>query len=153
MLFGAAPSQYRLNSVIRKHAEKYKEIDPNFERMVRLGFYVDDLNTSVKNCTDGINFYRKCKTRFAEGSFNIRKYRSNDPDVKRVFEEREEKLEILEYGKVLGITWDESTDQFVVRLSDFLPKTVMEVSTTPGVDSTSGYQDKNLIPTSMEIKS
>ena len=32
VLFGAAPSQYLLNAVIRKHAKTYGEIDPKFEK-------------------------------------------------------------------------------------------------------------------------
>ena len=122
VLFGAAPSQYILNAVIRKHAEKYQEVDPRYEKMVKLGFYVDDLNTSVKGFTEGVDFYTKCKTRFAEAGFNVRKWRSNDPHLKRVFDEREEIFENLETGKVLGITWNEGSDQLVVRLADFLPE-------------------------------
>ena len=38
VLFGAAPSQHLLNAVIRKHAEKYQENDPNFEKMMKYGF-------------------------------------------------------------------------------------------------------------------
>ena len=57
VIFGAAPSQYLLGAVIRKHVNNYSDSDPKFEKMVKLGFYVDDLNTSVKN-------------RFAEAGFN-----------------------------------------------------------------------------------
>ena len=61
VLFGAAPSQYLLNAVIQKHAKNYREVDPKFENMVNSGFYVDDLNISVPNSEDGVDFYHKCK--------------------------------------------------------------------------------------------
>ena len=57
LIYGAAPSQYLLNAVIRKHAAKYRSVDPNFEKTVNDGFYVDDLSTSVSSSKDGIDFY------------------------------------------------------------------------------------------------
>ena len=56
VLFDAAPTQYLLNSVIRKHVKNYRKSDPQFEKIVNLGFYVDDLNTSVKTSNEGVEF-------------------------------------------------------------------------------------------------
>ena len=78
VLYGAAPSQYLLNAVIRKHAERYSYVDPMFEQMVKRAFYVDDLNASVPNSADAVDFYQKCKSRFKEASFNLRKWRMNE---------------------------------------------------------------------------
>ena len=80
VIFGAAPSQYLLNTVIRKHADRYGESDPEFVKQIKTGFYVDDLVISVTDARDGIDFYTKCKVRFAEASFNVRKWRTNDPE-------------------------------------------------------------------------
>ena len=38
---------------------------------IKTGFYVDDLAISVTDARDGIDFYTKCKVRFAEASFNV----------------------------------------------------------------------------------
>ena len=81
VIFGAAPSQYLLNAVIKKHVENYHEIDPEFEKMVKAGFYVEDLNISVKTSNEAMEFYKKCKIRFAEAGFNVRKWRSNDVNL------------------------------------------------------------------------
>ena len=53
VIFGAAPSQYLLNTVIRKHADRYVESDPEFVKQIKTG-YVDDLAISVTDARDGI---------------------------------------------------------------------------------------------------
>ena len=120
VLFGAAPSQYLLNAVVRKHAEKYNEVDPNFVKMVKLGFYVDDLNSGVDPVDQAINFYEKCKIRFTDAGFNVRKWRSNSPELRSIFAKNEPYFENLENGKVLGIQWSEMDDHLVIRPRDFL---------------------------------
>ena len=67
----------------------------------------------------GINVYRKCKIRFSEGGFNLRKFRTNDIDVKRVFDCNEVKFNAEEHGKVMGISWDEVGDLVIIRYEDF----------------------------------
>ena len=122
VLFGAAPSQYLLNSVLKKHSERYHDIDPKFENMVKSSFYVDDLNLSVKNSEEAKEFYEKCKTRYAEGGFNIRKWRSNNSALKDLFAEKEEVFENLKDGKVLGISWDDVQDFLIFRLDKLIPE-------------------------------
>ena len=116
VIFGAAPSQYLLNSVIRKHVEQYHETDPDFEKMVKEGFYVDDLNISLKTTVEAVEFYKKCKVRFAEAGFNIRKWRSNDNNLKEVFSRNEVCYEENENAKVLGFNWNDSTDDLLFDL-------------------------------------
>ena len=41
--------------------------------------YVDDFNGSVPTVEEGMELYTKVKTRFHEGNFNVRKWRSRDP--------------------------------------------------------------------------
>ena len=121
VLFGAAPSQFLLNAVVRNLAESYRDTDPDFFKIVNRGFYVDDLNTSVHNSCAAVEFYEKCKARFKKVSFDVRKWRTNDPILKQVLVEKEEKFEKLENGKVLGIPWHDEDDVFVIRLCDFIP--------------------------------
>ena len=59
--------------------------------MVKSSFYVDDLNTSVKSSDEGIDFYHKCKIRFADAGFNIRKWRTNNEKLKNILTENEVK--------------------------------------------------------------
>ena len=121
ILFGAAPSQFLLNAVIRKHALKFQETDPTFTEIVNRGFYVDDLNTSLNNSAEAIEFYKKCNSRFADASFDVRKWRTNDPVLAKLMREEGATLENLENGKVLGIPWYENEDMLVIRLCDSIP--------------------------------
>ena len=121
ILFGAAPSQFLLNAVIRTHAQTYHDIDPTFTKIVHRGFYVDDLNTSLNSSAEAIEFYEKCNSRFGDAKFEIRKWRTNDPVLSKVIHDDGKTLGNLSNGKVLGIPWYENEDMLVVRLCDSLP--------------------------------
>ena len=54
VIFGTNCSQYLVNSVIRFHASKYKNIDEEFSEKVPKSFYVDDSNASAKDISEGI---------------------------------------------------------------------------------------------------
>ena len=54
VIFGANCSQYLLNSVIRFHASKYKNVDKEFSGKVAKSFYVDDFNSPGKNISEVI---------------------------------------------------------------------------------------------------
>ena len=47
LVFGFRPSQYLVNAVVRKHAERYLKTDTAFAAKIQNSFYVDDLNTGV----------------------------------------------------------------------------------------------------------
>ena len=57
--------------------QKCENIDPEFARKVKKHFYVEDLNSGAKK---DLEFYKKVKSRFSEGSFSIRKWHANDPE-------------------------------------------------------------------------
>ena len=114
VLFGAAPSQHLLNSVIRKHLERYEEIYPEFVKKLKNILYVDDLPSGVNDITEGKVFYEKCKTRFAEGQFNLRKWRTSDSELREFINKREGVVEGNMGEKVLGVTWDEIQDSLVM---------------------------------------
>ena len=82
VIFGANCSQYLLNSVIRFHASKYKNVDKEFSEKVAKSFYVDDFNATVKDNSEDIEIYRKIKLRFLDASFSVRKWKTNNPDFK-----------------------------------------------------------------------
>ena len=60
--------------------KKYENIDPEFARKVKKHFYVEDLNSVAQSTKKGFEFYKNVKSRFSEGSFSIRKWRTNDPE-------------------------------------------------------------------------
>ena len=84
VIFGVTSSQFLLNGTVQTHAKKYENIDPEFARKVKKHFYVDDLNSGAKSTEEGFEFYKKVKSRFSEASFSIRKWRTNDPELRKL---------------------------------------------------------------------
>ena len=83
--FGANCSQYLLNRVIRFHTSKYKNFDKEFSEKVAKSFYVDDFNSTAKDISEGIEIYKKIKLRFLDVSLNVRKWKTNNPDLQNYF--------------------------------------------------------------------
>ena len=102
-----------------------ENIGPEFARKVIKYFYVDDLNSGAKSTEEGFEFYKKVKSRFSEASFNIWKWRTNDPELRKLIHdyanrkivniERHVNREVPKYvnivnsfnnEKVLGLYWD-----------------------------------------------
>ena len=72
--------------------------------------YIDDLTSGSRDISEGLEFYQKCKSRFAEGKFNLRKWRTNNIELRKMISHKEGTAENLSGEKVLGITWDENED-------------------------------------------
>ena len=113
VIFGATSSQFLLNSTIHKHADKYEDIDPEVARKARNNFYVDDLTTGVKNVEDGIELYQKFKIRFMEANFNIRKWKTNNKNLKTEIEKRENYL-----GTDVPFNQKDSTKKYMMKSND-----------------------------------
>ena len=115
VIFGATCSQYLSNATVNKHIQKYANIDIDFAKKVPGKFYVDDLSTGVNTVNEGIKLYKKLRIRFGEAQFNLRKFRTNNKELRQSFEEN---LKDANGGKVLGTEWDEFTDKLIFRLND-----------------------------------
>lgn len=106
---------------------KFEKEDPVFVRKMLESFYVDDLVSGEDSSNDAYALYIKAKDRMAQGGFNLRKWMTNDAqlrdkicDVKRdcVGESNEEtfaKTSSAVHGnpigqKVLGLSWNCETD-------------------------------------------
>ena len=124
VIFGADCSQYLLNSVIRFHASKYKNVDKEFSERVAKSFYVDDFNSTAKDISEGIEIYKKIKLRFPDASFNVCKWKTNNPDLQHYFNKKENQfspaLEIQANDKVLGIVWDTKNDHLVFSFENLI---------------------------------
>ena len=92
-------------------------------------FYVDDLVSGGKLAEETIDLYEKAKTRMAMGGFTLRKWLTNDANVRKRIQDRDGGKEIAgkitrlddvetyaksnlgvreegHYEKVLGLNWD-----------------------------------------------
>ena len=81
VIFGANCSQYLSNSVILFHVSKYKNVDKEFPGKGAKSFYIDDFNSAAKDISEGIEIYKKIKLRFLDESFNVHKWKINNPDL------------------------------------------------------------------------
>ena len=96
--------------------ERYEEIDPEFSRKVKENFYVDDLNTGVKDVNEGLDVYKKMKIRFNEAQFNVRKWRSNSKELIRLMDPEDVSQDVG--AKVLGIRWNEVEDYLIMGVKE-----------------------------------
>ena len=92
LTFGLNASPFILNGTIRHHLSKYVQEDPEFVLKVLRSLYVDDLISGTESRQDSFEFYLKLKHRFAEGNMNMRKWNSNDKDLLRMIEDKEQAL-------------------------------------------------------------
>ena len=117
VIFGANCWQYLLNRVIRFHASKYRNVDKEFSEKVAKSFYVNDFNSTAKNISEGIEI--KIKLRFLDASFNVRKWKTSDPDFQNYFNKKENQfssaseIQANHKVKVLGIVWETESDHLI----------------------------------------
>ena len=114
--FGITPSQYLMIRVVRKHGEKYKEIDPEFSRVVDKHLFSDDLNTGADNVKQGLEMYKKMKIRFGEAHFNFRKWRTSSEELRSLIPQDDLMSEDDE--KVLGEIWNHTKDTIHMSVSE-----------------------------------
>ena len=82
VVFGLNASPFLLNGTIRHHLATFAEADPKFVRKMAESFYVDDM-ISGDSTTDGaFDLYSKAKVRMANGGFRLRKWKTNDPQLR-----------------------------------------------------------------------
>ena len=148
VIFGVTSSQFLLNGTVQTHAKKYENIDPEFARKVKKHFYVDDLNSGAKSTEEGFEFYKKVKSRFSEASFNIRNWRTNDPELRKLINDYENcKIVNIEHHvnrevpkyvnivnsfnneKVLGLYWDHQRDVISLKISEIFKEAVNIIPT------------------------
>ena len=122
---------------MQTHANKYENVDPEFGRKVKKHFYVDDINNTARSTKEGFEIYIKIKSKFSEVSFNIRKWRTKNPEWRKLIHdyenreviniERHVNNEVPKYvnvvnsfnnKKVLGPYWDHQRDVISLKISD-----------------------------------
>ena len=157
VFYGATCSQFLLSSTLHKIADMYDKNDGEFARKVRDHFYVDDLNTGADTTEEGVETYEKMKTRFSDVHLNLRKWRTNNEQLRAHIAQNEEKSKpkIADEAnsdtthnedvsvatkidkklqsppeKVLGIGWDENSDDLVMNVKEMFPNDVASLKAT-----------------------
>ncbi|XP_045458141.1 uncharacterized protein LOC123668452 [Melitaea cinxia] len=97
---------------------------------VRSNFYMDDLMCGCETVTEGIEIYKQMKGLLKEGGFELQKWASNNEELMEIIrkgekdndelrqETKEEKnIKMDEVIKILGLTWERSTDNFRYKVN------------------------------------
>ena len=116
-LFGLAPSPFLLNATISTHMEKY--LETHYETIIKFlnDLYMDDSTTGAQS--EAYELYQKIKKLMLEGGFVLRKWNSNDDDLKNMISKSERDVYgltdhvIKSENKVLGIKLSSSNDSLI----------------------------------------
>ena len=122
-----------LNGTIKIHVPKYLPV-PHYTNIVKkliLNLYVDDSTNSFDTVETAMEFYEKSKSCLKEANFNLRKWATNNFELKKFIDSNENnsrsKMDISDnetfeenlygsssvYRKVLGLNWDTGADDFI----------------------------------------
>ena len=140
VVFGVSSSPYLLNSTIQQHLKQYSSSHPELVSKLLESFYMDDLvcgGSSDQEAYEHFSFARKA---LSHASFNLRKFTTSS----RMLRERMQKEDITdpakessrlcdatyadvmlcshqcaqpEEHKVLGVRWNNQSDQLIFELS------------------------------------
>ena len=140
VVFGVSASPFLLNATISHHLEKYHNDHPELVNTLKRSIYVDDVTYGANQEDDAYKLYTMSKKVFADGGFNLRKFVTNSPTLrKRISEEQrsptdvEVNRSIMEEDetytsnlltgskpggqKVLGVGWDPTSDMLLFDIS------------------------------------
>ena len=96
---------------------KYSTVDKELVDRFLSSLHVDDLSTGANSVDEAFDYFCKCKDRLEVGSFNLRKFRSNSPELEQMVNKNYGMLtevhDCLIENKILGLKWDKFEDNFV----------------------------------------
>ncbi len=136
---------FSFNATLQYHLDRFIEIDPEFVRVMKKSFYVDDIVTGQTTSREAGELYEKAKTRLAISGFKLRKSLTNSKELKAKITKREmrgesnvdKQIESADESyakatigakvktkseKIPGLSWNCESDTFVFELSEMVEK-------------------------------
>ena len=148
VILGVTSSQFLLNGTVQRHAKNMKILILNSLEKLKSIFMWTILIVSHKVQKKVFEFYKKVKSRFSEASLNIKKWRTNDPDLRKLIHDYENReivnierpvnREVSNYvnivntfnnEKVLGLYWDHQKDVISLKISEIFREAVNIIPT------------------------
>ena len=146
VVFGLNCSPFLLGGTLHHHITNYKFDDSKFAEELLKSIYVDDLINGGENQQRALKVYELSKACLEKGGFNLRKWRTSDPELQSLIDEIETKqqtpkaetifesdetsyaktviggTENLEPSeqKVLGLKWNYESDELLLILTNLL---------------------------------
>lgn len=117
--FGATCSPFLLAATLRHHLKAVEEKFPRTAKILSDNLYVDDFVTGADSVEEAERIIRESQTILEMGGMNLRKWRSNHPEIIASLAETESAQKTLpELGptKILGVEWRPDTDDFVFEM-------------------------------------
>ena len=81
VVFGVSSIPFLLNATIKHHMNGYKVVDLQFVEKFEKSIYADDVTFGACNEQETFQLYKKAKCWLADGAFNLRKFRTDCPEL------------------------------------------------------------------------
>ena len=131
VLFGLNCSPFLLSATLRHHCTKYLTQYPSTAESLLRDMYVDDWITGGEDENEVLTKYKEGQLIMKEGGFTLTKWKSNskrvciniiqDSQAPTVDCSKESPL-VLDYTKILGVSWSATDDLMVFDLSSLVEK-------------------------------
>ncbi|XP_072143108.1 uncharacterized protein [Dermacentor andersoni] len=118
--FGVTCSPFLLAATLSHHLKTVQEKFPRTAKILSDNLYVDDLVTGADSVEEAERIIRESQSILKAAGMNLRKWRSNYPELIASFAETESAQKTLpELGptKILGVEWRPDTDEFVFEMT------------------------------------
>ena len=99
-------SPFLLNATIKHHLKKYVPTDPYFVHKMLEEFYADDLASGGNTSEDAFELYDKAKIRMENVGFRLRKWKTNDLNLRQKIEPSEPGMH---QGKIIPAVEEDET--------------------------------------------
>ena len=102
VIFGLTSSPLLLNGTISSHVSQdivNEILNAEVLKMLLRDFYVDDSTTSFNSFNQGVEFYTIAKKCLFSGGFDIRKWATNDPQLRDYINNHEQSLKSSEISE------------------------------------------------------
>ena len=87
LTFGVSASPFLATQVLRQLSKDYQAEYPEASELVLTSFYVDDCPTGADTVQEAVSIRQSLNEILSKGSMNLRKWRSNSPDLKSTIPE------------------------------------------------------------------
>ncbi|XP_070385218.1 uncharacterized protein [Dermacentor albipictus] len=118
--FGVTCSPFLLAATLSHHLKTVQEKFPHTAKILSDNLYVDDLVTGGDSVEEAERIIRESQSILKAAGMNLRKWRSNYPELIASFAETEsaqKTLPELRPTKILGVEWRPDTDEFVFGMT------------------------------------
>lgn len=129
--YGTAPAPFLAIRVLLQIANDIEHLFPRAAQTIREAFYMDDMCSGAHSITEAKEIYVELQNAMNQAGFNLRKWSTNCEELRKIIPESQQELQTNnDKIKMLGLTWNTSSDMFEITLKlvvKFQPKSKREL--------------------------